>query len=157
MKKSCTEFHKNLPKNLVAGSRSQRKKYGLHTRRNFILRKCVGFRSIQGLVRKFIGKHPNNMEMDIREAFIKLGCSWNWWWSCQMTDSFLALLKFHSLLWQNHLHNTGVRHTSVYRQETKSVDYRHTQSKTELCRLLLCELKCGPSLCMHRCWYYMFS
>jgi len=59
-------------------SPAQRKRHGLHTRHNFILRKCVGFRSlIKGLVRKFIGKRPNNMKMDITESFIKLGCGWN--------------------------------------------------------------------------------
>lgn len=78
MKKSCTEFHENLHKNLVADGRSQRKKHGLHTRRNFVLRKCVGVRSLQGLVRKFIGRRQNNMKMDIREASIKLDCGWNW-------------------------------------------------------------------------------
>jgi len=77
VKKSCTEFHENLHKNLVSGTRSQRKKHGLHTRHNFILRKCVGFRSLQVLVRKFIGKRPHNMKMDITEAFIKLGYGWN--------------------------------------------------------------------------------
>ena len=78
MIKSCIEFHENLLKDLVAGTRSQEKKHGLHKRRNFILRKCAGFRSIQGLVWKFIGKRTNNMKIDIREAFMKLGCGWNW-------------------------------------------------------------------------------
>ena len=63
-------------------------------------------------------------------------------------DGFLLeVLKIPILLWQNQLHNTGARHTSVCRQETNSVDNRYTQNKTELHKLLLRKLKCGPSLC----------
>jgi hypothetical protein len=73
-----------------------------------------------------------------------------------MTGFLLSVSKFQSLLWQNHLHNTGLRHTSFWRQETKSVHNRYTQNKTKLCILFLCKLKCGSSLCIHLCWYYVF-
>jgi hypothetical protein len=78
VKKSCAEFHENPSDNLVTGARSQMKGHGLHIRCTFILCKCVGFILLQDLVWEFIGKHQNYMKMDLREAFIKLGCGWNW-------------------------------------------------------------------------------
>jgi len=57
------------------------------------------FVNVWGLVRKFILKRPDNMKMDITDAFIMVGCGWNWWGSCPMKGFLLVVLKFHSLLW----------------------------------------------------------